>query len=187
MGDEVIVSRGEYTIRRMNGEQGDFACMAGWLSDPRVLEFYEGRDRPFSLEMVRSSFDPVELDEDGVIATILEYQGQPAGYLQFYPTDGEEYQFTGMGTVYGLDLFIGEPELWGRGIGTAFVRLLLEYLFAVKNADWVILDPHIDNPRAIRAYEKSGFHRIKLLPRHEWHEGSYVDSWLMGVKKPDSG
>ena len=56
------------------------------------------------------------------------------------------------------------------------------HLFEAKGADWVILDPHVDNARAIRAYEKCGFRKIKLLPEHEWHEGKYVDCWLMGIR-----
>jgi aminoglycoside 6'-N-acetyltransferase len=183
-GSASITSEGNYSIRQISAARRDFEHMATWLSDPRVLEFYEGRDRPFSLEMVRQIFDPAALEEEGVVPAILEYQGQPVGYLQFYPAYLEEYHFDETGTVYGLDLFIGQPAVWGKGVGTAFIRLLLRYLFTEKGADWVILDPHVDNLRAIRAYEKCGFRKIKLLPKHEWHEGSYVDCWLMGVSKP---
>lgn len=40
-----------------------------------------------------------------------------------------------------------------------------------RNANAVILDPHKNNPRAIRAYQKSGFRIIEDLPEHELHEG----------------
>jgi aminoglycoside 6'-N-acetyltransferase len=183
----IIVEKGDFGIRRLTGSVSDFSRLSAWLSDPRVLEFYEGRDRPFSLELVQETFALSALADEGVIPTILEYQGEPVGYLQFYPADLEEYKFGQPGIVYGLDLFIGEPAHWSKGVGTGFIRLLLHYLFEEKDADWVILDPHVDNLRAIRAYEKCGFRKIKVLPNHELHEGSYVDCWLMGVDKSSFG
>jgi len=47
--------------------------------------------------------------------------------------------------------------------------------FRVKRARKVVLDPHVTKPRAIRCYEKWGFRKVKLLPRHELHEGERRD------------
>ncbi len=179
------MAQAPYRLRRMADTLTDYALLARWLSDERVLAFYEGRDRPFTLEMVREKFIPRVLSTEGVTPCILELAEQPVGYLQFYPAGREEYAFEEVGLVYALDLFIGEPQEWGQGHGTRFIRLLLEYLFTQCAADWVILDPHVDNLRAIRAYEKCGFRKLKRLPEHEWHEGRRVDCWLMGVRKAD--
>ncbi|HAQ9476940.1 TPA: GNAT family N-acetyltransferase, partial [Enterococcus faecium] len=46
------------------------------------------------------------------------------------------------------------------------------------NANAVILDPHKNNPRAIRAYQKSGFRIIEDLPEHELHEGKKEDCYF---------
>ena len=43
----------------------------------------------------------------------------------------------------------------------------------------MVLDPHVDNERAIRCYEACGFHKVKKLPKHELHDGVWVDCWLM--------
>jgi aminoglycoside 6'-N-acetyltransferase len=184
---QYIYEEGEYILRRMEDTAEDFSLLARWLTDPRVLAFYEGRDNPFPLERVKEKYAPRVLAEEGVTPCIMEYACHPVGYLQFYAADPAEYQFEGRGKVYALDLFIGEPEYWGRGIGTQFVRLLLCCLFEEKGADWVILDPHVDNGRAIRAYEKCGFRKIKLLAQHELHEGKYVDCWLMAIRWDQQG
>ncbi len=166
----------------MQDTANDYALVSAWLTDERVLAFYEGRDNPFPLEKVKAKYAPRVLSEDGVTPCIMEYEGHPVGYLQFYLADPAEYQFEEHGMVYALDLFIGSPHDWGRGLGTGFIRLLLERLFEDKGARWVIIDPHVDNLRAIRAYEKCGFRKIKLLHAHELHEGSYVGCWLMAVR-----
>lgn len=178
---ETVFVEGEYSLRRMQDTLEDYALLARWLTDERVLAFYEGRDNPFPIERVREKYAPRVLSDEGVIPCIMEYEGHPIGYLQFYPAAPAEYSFEGRGKSYALDLFIGEPYYWGKGIGTRFVCSLLEYLFQQLGADWVLIDPHVDNARAIRAYEKTGFRKIKLLPKHELHEGQMVDCWLMAV------
>ena len=54
-----------------------------------------------------------------------------------------------------------------------------DYLKEEKAADRILLDPHKNNHRAIRAYEKAGFKIIKSLPEHELFEGKKEDCWLM--------
>lgn len=179
---EIVVEEGIFCIRRMQPTEADYALLARWLTDERVLAFYEGRDNPCHIERARAEFNPRVLAEENVHPCILEYENHPIGYLQYYLADTAEYQFDGRGKVYALDLFIGEPEYWGKGLGPRFLTLLLQYLFEWKGADWVILDPHVDNLRAIRAYEKVGFRKLKLLPEHELHEGKLVDCWLMGIR-----
>lgn len=177
-----IFEEGSYCLRRMEHRDDDYALLARWLSDARVLNYYEGRDNPFTLEQVREKYAPRVLAGENVTPCIIEFECQPLGYLQFYPADVEEYHFEECGKAYALDLFIGEPAYWGRGIGTQIVRLLLVYLFEQVGADWVLIDPHVDNPRAVRSYEKAGFRKIKILPAHEMHEGRLVDCWLMAAR-----
>jgi aminoglycoside 6'-N-acetyltransferase len=177
-----IFVEGPYYLRRMADAPEDYAPLARWLTDPRVLEFYDGRDNPFPLERVKEKYSPRVLSEEGVIPCIMIFECKPVGYLQFYPAEPAEFQFDEHGKVWALDLFIGEPEYWGKGVGTQFIRLLLGYLFEQHGADWVIIDPHVDNERALRSYEKAGFRKLKLLPRYELHEGIMVDCWLMGVR-----
>jgi aminoglycoside 6'-N-acetyltransferase len=59
----------------------------------------------------------------------------------------------------GIDQYIGEPDMLGLGHGSAFVRAHCERLFEA-GAPAVGTDPHRDNGRAIRAYEKSGFRAV---------------------------
>ena len=170
---EALIEERDLLIRPMRDCGSDYALMAKWLSDDRVLQFYEGRDRPFSIEQIRTEFSPAVLAREQVTPCLLIFNGNPIGYLQFYPvTQG----------VYGMDQFLGEVELWNRGLGTRAVLLMLRYLFRVEGARKATLDPHADNPRAIRCYEKCGFRKVKLLPRHELHEGEYRDCWLMEVE-----
>ena len=111
---------------------------------------------------------------------------QPIGYGQIYQIAGddyEEYRYPETDAiVYAMDQFIGEPAYWNKGIGTKYIKQICEFLKQDRKADVVILDPHKDNIRAIRAYQKCGFQIIGELPQHELFEGKKVDCWLMECK-----
>ncbi|MBI4219965.1 MAG: acetyltransferase [Chloroflexi bacterium] len=169
-------------IRKMTDTPTDYVLMAKWLSDPAVLEFYEGRDKPFDLKQVKAKFGSRAMGKDRVVPCIFEINGIAAGYVQFYPHDDEamaEYELEAGLTAFGIDMFIGNTALWGRGIGPRVLRALARYLVRERGATVITLDPHASNERAIRAYEKAGFAKHKMLPAHELHEGEWRDCWLM--------
>lgn len=164
----------------------DVQDLCRWLSDPAVLEFYEGRDRPLDPETARRCY----LSKQGspVTGCIVEWQGRPIGFAQFYPLDAAEKTALGYipaEPVFGMDQFIGESACWNQGIGTRLVAAMVEYLRSVQGAGRVVVDPRLDNPRAIRCYEKSGFRKLRILPAHEMHEGRPRDCWLMECASDD--
>ena len=114
---------------------------------------------------------------------IIEYRNTPVGYGQVYQLSGEqfsEYDYPDNGSiVFAADQFIGEPEYWNRGIGSSFLRMAAAYLRTRHAADVLLVDPHQNNHRAVRAYEKAGFRIIRALPEHELFEGKMEDCWLM--------
>jgi aminoglycoside 6'-N-acetyltransferase len=186
IGMEELIRDGDLALRRMRNNKSDYELMAKWLTDPRVLEFYEGRDNPFPLARIVNEYSTSVLYSQGVTPCFLISKGGPIGYLQFCPVaSGEDLLSYGLeatdaaSNIFGLDQFIGEPEYWDRGIGTRAIRLMLVYLFHSKQAAAAVVDPHVENLRAIHCYEKCGFRKIKLLAHHELHEGVWSDSWLM--------
>lgn len=158
----------------------DEALLVKWLSNPQLLQYYEGRDRVHNLEMIREHFYP---ERDAEVRCIVEYEGQPIGYIQYYYVDEitkKEYDYkTFNGKIIGIDQFIGETHLWNQGIGRKLVSAMVKYLFEYEHANKVIMDPQAWNERALACYEKCGFKKVKWLPKHEWHEGELRDCWLI--------
>ncbi|WP_433752034.1 GNAT family N-acetyltransferase [Paenibacillus amylolyticus] len=173
-----VYESNEITVRFLEIE--DEHQLMKWLTDPKVLQYYEGRDRPHDLEMVREHFYN---QDDNATRCIVEYGENLIGYIQFYELEEEErteygYEDTDE-IIYGTDQFIGEVDYWNRGIGTQLVQSMQVYLINEKQARKVVMDPQAWNLRAISCYEKCGFQKIKLLEKHEQHEGQMRDCWLM--------
>ncbi|WP_281359554.1 GNAT family N-acetyltransferase [Litoribacterium kuwaitense] len=92
------------------------------------------------------------------------------------------YGFRDERMTLGMDQFIGEPNYWDRGIGQAFMNFMLKRLTKEFGTFRVVVDPRIQNQRAIACYLKSGFTKRKELPQHELHEGVWEDCVLMSVE-----
>ena len=63
--------------------------------------------------------------------------------------------------VYGIDQFLEDRSIWGKGIGTEFIKMILNYLVLELNVDSIVLDVKINNIRAIKSYKKCGFKILK--------------------------
>lgn len=180
-----IFHSNELNVREL--ELKDAALLAKWLSDPEVLAYYEGRDRPHDLERVIEHFFN---DDHDVTRCIVQCRGKDIGYIQFYKIGEDEIAAYGYrdynGQVYGMDQFIGETSYWNQGIGTQLVKETVKYLIRLRGATKVVMDPQAWNARALRVYEKCGFVKKKYLERHEWHEGEFRDCWLIEYEYLDS-
>ena len=178
----LIYKDGPITVRELRKE--DNHILAKWLSDPEVLQYYEGRDNPFDLAKVNEKFYNCDENE---MKCMVEFDSVEIGYIQYYELDEETRNhygyFDAASKIYGMDQFIGDTTFWNRGIGTALVKSMVKFLVEQKQAELVVMDPQTWNERAIRCYEKCGFTKVRILPKNELHEGEYRDCWLIEYRK----
>ncbi|WP_249127216.1 GNAT family N-acetyltransferase [Bradyrhizobium sp. U87765 SZCCT0110] len=135
----------------------DLPTIRRWLATPDVARWW--RDVDTQLALISA-----DLDDPAMAQWIVSCGGRPFAYLQCYDCpDGFE---SGVGTqpacTHGIDQFIGEPDMIGRGHGSAFIRAFTDRLLA-SGTQRVITDPDPDNTRAVRAYEKAGFRKDRVV------------------------
>jgi len=144
-----------YEFRPMS--EADLPLVKRWLGEPHVMQWWGDTYEQF--EIVSGDLE-VEAMDQFIVAT----DDRPFGYLQCY--NPEVWPDNGLGVhpngTWGIDQFIGELDLADRGHGSAFIRSFIDRPFAA-GASRVITDPDPDNARAIRAYEKAGFRRHRLV------------------------
>jgi aminoglycoside 6'-N-acetyltransferase len=140
-----------YSFRRMRLD--DLVMVHRWLKAPAVREWWiDAEGRPA---------DPIEADdlaEPDVAMWVVSFEGRPFAFMQDYDPhawDGHHFAHLPPGSR-GIDQFIGEANMIGRGHGSSFIRARVDSLLA-GGVPAIGTDPHPDNARAIRAYEKAGF------------------------------
>jgi aminoglycoside 6'-N-acetyltransferase len=143
-----------YAFRAMSA--ADLPVIKRWLETPHVREWWHDPAEQF--ELVSG-----DLDHPDMAQFIVAADGQEFAYLQSYNLGAWH---TGLGPqpdgTCGLDQFIGEAGMMGRGHGSAFVRAFADRLLR-SGTPRVVTDPDPANERAIQAYEKAGFRRDRLV------------------------
>jgi aminoglycoside 6'-N-acetyltransferase len=127
----------------------DLPLLERWRAMPHVIEYWG----PPDVEPAAES-----LPDPRIAMWIVEHRGRPLAYAQDYsPHDWDDHPFAHLPPgARGIDQYIGEPDMIGRGHGSLFVRAHCDRLLAA-GAPAIGTDPHPDNERAIRAYQKAGF------------------------------
>ncbi|MFN2190091.1 MAG: GNAT family N-acetyltransferase [Candidatus Promineifilaceae bacterium] len=80
-----------------------------------------------------------------------------------------------------IGLGIGEPENWGKGLGTETMNLLLKFAFHELNLHRVQLSVFSYNERAITLYEQLGFTKEGSFREHLERDGERYDMHLYGL------
>ena len=95
----------------------------------------------------------------------------------------EVVNWSGRDAFVGLS--IGDRTNWGKGYGTEMVTLLLQFAFLEVNLRRVTLTVFEYNPRAIRTYERAGFHHEGRMRKFLNKEGRRWDMLFMGILREE--
>lgn len=79
-------------------QETDLPLVAKWMSDPRVLKYFGGRDDASDEARVRESFAEDTPDH----RCIFSLEGESIGYIQFCPMDRGEFGFPVHERVWGM-------------------------------------------------------------------------------------
>ena len=114
-------------------------------------------------------------EDPDVTRFAIEVDGRVCGMIQFGEELDPKYRHA------SVDIFV-DPELQGRGIGSAAVRKLVDVLLEERGHHRITIDPAADNQAAIRAYEKAGFTRVGVMRCAErdsdgrgWHDSVLME------------
>jgi aminoglycoside 6'-N-acetyltransferase len=143
----------------------DLQQMFLWLGRSHVSKWYA--PAPSSFAEVAAKYGPRTEPGNAVRAFVVTLDGADVGYAQTYPIDGfPEYAAqVGCGAgAAGMDLFIADPWRMNHGLGSSVVRRFVdEVVFAQDGVDLCIAGPTEGNAASIRAFEKAGFTRWKVV------------------------
>lgn len=141
--------------------RADYPMLRRWLSEPHVRAWWGTPEGEIAL-MER------DLESPSIAMRIVRKAGVPFAYVQHYDgTTGDMPHYADMPKgARAVDTFIGEPSHLGRGHAAGFLRQLAEDLLDAGHPA-VVIDPSVDNPRAIRAYRAAGFEGDEVRPNED--------------------
>jgi aminoglycoside 6'-N-acetyltransferase len=137
----------------------DLPLVRDWLGREHVRRWW--RD-PIdeAIEKRRQGIEECRTEE-----YLILVDGRPTGLIQTYlVADYSEWQAI-VGTepgLAGIDLFIGEDDLVGRGLGPEVLRAFArDVVFARPQTNACVATVEEPNRRSWRAFEKAGFRHVR--------------------------
>ena len=143
-----------------------------WFSDLQIIHFL-GRNSPVTLAEEERWFRDYERRSDEQIFAI-DVDEVHIGNIGLHKID-RSHRKAEVGIV------IGEPTYWSRGYGTEAMRTVLRYAFGALGLNKVSLDVLEYNTRAIRTYERLGFHREGVHREDVYKDGRFVHVIRMSI------
>ncbi|MDQ2951853.1 MAG: acetyltransferase [Chloroflexota bacterium] len=153
----------------------DTPLLRRWLLEPHVRRWWnddpDERDYP---DGTLAEWMTAIRGEDPTDMFVIHLDGRPIGVIQSYRVNDYPDYVAELGALpaaaISIDVFIGEPELIGKGHGTALMRAFLPLAFERYRLDYCVIGPSKSNIAAIRSYEKAGFRHLK-----EYREEDTID------------
>ena len=174
MDDKPIVFlRGE-RVNLSPIQAGDAPLYARWLNEPdtrRHLTMYKPITLAQEEEWVRGAG---KRDNNIVLAVRSMSDDGLLGNVGLHGIDHLHHS-----AEFGI--FIGPPELRGKGYGAEMTALTLKYGFRELNLHRIWLKVYAFNETGIRAYAKSGFTEEGRCREAHWHGNRYHDIVLMSI------
>ncbi len=144
-------------------QPSDLPRLASWLALPHVARWWK---EPFDLVSIERNYGPLAEGLDPTEAFIVHFIGAPIGYAQRYLIDEHpDWRESIRGALgyaggIGIDYFIGEPDLVGRGVGRRMITQFVDASWKrYPSADQIMVALQQDNIASWKALEASGFRR----------------------------
>ena len=128
-----------------------------WNSDPEVLYWTEGEDiEAYPPEVVHQIYGSISQNNP---CFIVEVNGEIIGecWLQKMNLPDVQAMYPPNTDLRRIDMCIGEKSFWGKGLGTVFVGMLVDYAFCTEQVDVLHCFCEDYNVRSSRVWEKLGF------------------------------
>ncbi len=190
MRSPILAQEDELVIRRMRDAQDEYELMARWRNSPHVRYWWDPDEPPLTVAAATEEYRPDTAPTTPTTLCIVELRGVPVGFMQFYrwnsyAAEAEEVGIPFDDLAWGVDVFIGESDAVGHGLGTRMMELLCGYLETERDASSVVLTTEVDNSAAIRCYQKAGFVQGARVLDTDTRDGERVWCWVMTrTKRP---
>lgn len=152
---KIRVQQNDLTIR--SAEVTDAELLTTWWNDGTVMEhagFPSGLNQSLEETIQQIKSNECRISQ----LCIIEVSGVRIG----------EMNYSVGNRLAEIGIKICDASYQNQGLGTNFIKMLIEFLFTNKSLndvvpiDKIILDTNLENKRAMHVYEKIGFLKIRV-------------------------
>lgn len=145
-------------------QESDLPLLFTWFQQQYIAQLWK---EPADYETFKEKYIAQYINASDLHPFIAYRNEKPIGFIKYHHMNDEDravfpnVEFPHLSV--GIDLFIGEPAYLNKGYGT---RLLKEFTAFTKKREpackTIMIDPAVDNERAIACYKKVGFKEVGI-------------------------
>lgn len=149
---------------------GDVLPYCGYLTNPDVTAWL---DESAQVPIAPSRVEAILLHEAWCLWAI-ETDGRFVGVTSLYAPDLGRCQAR-------FSIVLGDSKMWGRGLGTAVTRRVVDHAFRNLGLHKVNSDYLAPNAASRVIHERAGFVEEGRLREDAWRQGRWVDRILLSI------
>lgn len=160
-------------------EEQDLHIIAEWRNQKEVRRSF------FTSSLISHSgqkkwFDNYLKDQTKeIFVAVNKETDAPVGMISLYHINYRDHNAEIGSTI------VGDSSMWGKGIGTEMIRMMLDYAFTDLGLNRVYAYALDFNTGSIRAKEKCGFKIEGTLRQSSYKEGRFYDAIFLGITRTD--
>ncbi len=166
-----VTLTGERVVLRPMIER-DWPLIEAINNNPEVGYFSEGDEwRPYTVEKLQRIYRSIS---ENALMFVIEHENVAVGecWLQRMNVQRILDEFRGR-DVRRIDIAIGDPQLWGQGLGSEAIALLVQLAFEREGVDLLVCFCGGHNPRSRRAFENAGLTVLRTVPTPESRKSAF--------------
>jgi RimJ/RimL family protein N-acetyltransferase len=159
-------------------EARDVEALFVFKNDPEIGALLGGHHSGYSRADLASWVEFHRNAKDEVLYVITDGADTAIGHVGLYKIDPR----IGMAE---FAIVIGDKSRWGKGLGRACTRFMIEYGFSQLNLRRIYLEVLETNPRAADLYRSLGFVDEGRLRQAQFKSNRYLDVIVMGLLRDE--
>ena len=146
-----------------------------WLNDSEVNRYLEVRWNKQTLKTVQEFVEfQRENDHSVLFAIRLNSDDRHIGNIKIGPINSWH-------CLADISYFIGEKELWNKGIATQAINLVCDFGFHELHLHRIEAGAYEKAVGSCKALEKNGFMREGVFRRQAMSDGEYINGYRYGL------
>lgn len=158
-------------------EQRDLEKSMVWLKDPSINMFLSHDFNNLTIAQEKAWFDFLQDSKSDMVFAVLDkIDLNHIGNCALHKIDLIKH-------ICEIGIVIGEKKYWNRGFGPDAIKSIIRFSFKDLGLSMLRLNVYCYNKRAIKAYEKCGFTKVKVLEKNHFYDDKYWDTLVMECSK----
>lgn len=146
-----------------------------WMNDPAVLHFLANPNATHTASDLKDFVRQMNQSIDNYLFGVcLKETGRHIGNIK-------------IGNIHpvhkhaDVGLIIGDKALWGKGLATEAIRLVVNYAFDILKLHKLFAGILEHNKGSLKAFLKAGFKEAGCYKKHCRVDGEYCDSYIVEI------